>query len=88
MTNSREQSAEQKARREALTELMRESERLGLYDKPNPGSDEAIKAGCRCPRMDNAYGRGYLGGVTDKETGETLFVRVGDCPLHGWEAAP
>lgn len=52
----------------------------------NPGSDEAIKAGCLCPRMDNSYGRGYGGGgIKDKETGETIFVRRQDCPLHGWK---
>lgn len=30
---------------------------------PNPGSDEAIAAGCRCPVLDNAHGRGWMGGV-------------------------
>ena len=29
----------------------------------NPGSDDAIAAGCTCPVMDNGRGRGYLGGV-------------------------
>ena len=49
---------------------------------PNPGSDEAAALGCTCPRMDNGYGRGYMGGVKDPNTGETLFVyRVG-CPVH------
>lgn len=42
---------------------------------PNPGSDEAIAAGCRCPRMDNNRGRGYLGQ-------EGIFVYSGDCPVH------
>ena len=51
----------------------------------NPGSDEAIKAGCRCPVLDNEHGAGYMGGVTDKETGETIFVTRGDCPLHGMD---
>lgn len=27
---------------------------------PNPGSDEAVALGCLCPRMDNAYGKGYM----------------------------
>ena len=49
---------------------------------PNPGSDEAKELACRCPRMDNGYGRGYLGGVKDKE-GNTIFVISEDCPLHG-----
>lgn len=45
---------------------------------PNPGSDEAIAKGCSsseledtCPVLDNAHGKGYLGGVRE------------DCPLHG-----
>lgn len=49
---------------------------------PNPGSPEAMRAGCVCPRIDNHHGRGYLGGVMDKD-GCTVFVRRGDCPLHG-----
>ena len=48
----------------------------------NPGSDEAIAAGCTCPVMDNGHGRGYFGGVTD-EQGQTVFVIVVDCPVHG-----
>ena len=51
----------------------------------NPGSDEAIAAGCACPVMDNGHGRGYLGGVQD-DTGQTVFVISGDCPLHGNDA--
>ena len=41
----------------------------------NPGSDEALEAGCRCPVMDNHYGRGYGG---DSDT----FVISFDCPIH------
>ena len=28
-----------------------------LAKKPNPGSDEAIKLGCKCPVMDNNHGK-------------------------------
>jgi hypothetical protein len=53
-----------------------------MSDKtPNPGSEEAVKIGCTCPRMDNAYGRGYMGGVKD-EYGGTVFVINMDCPVH------
>lgn len=45
---------------------------------PNPGSREAIAQGCKCPRMDNGYGRGYMGI-------EGEFVRSELCPLHGAE---
>ena len=48
----------------------------------NPGSDEAVAAGCTCPVMDNGHGSGYLGGVQD-DTGQTVFVISGDCPIHG-----
>ena len=40
----------------------------------NPGSDEAVVNGCRCPRMDNGYGRGR---------GDGQFVMNEDCPMHG-----
>jgi hypothetical protein len=45
----------------------------------NPGSHEAIKAGCKCPRSDNNNGRGMY---TNKQ-GEKIFVYSADCPLHG-----
>ena len=47
-----------------------------------PGSASAIAIGCRCAGMDNARGRGYLGGVKDAD-GNTLYVISADCPLHG-----
>lgn len=42
----------------------------------NPGSDEAIKRGCKCPVMDNARGRGYMGM-------EGVYVMNESCPIHG-----
>lgn len=42
---------------------------------PNPGSDEARKQGCKCPVLDNEYGRGYYGNPD-------LFVINEDCELH------
>jgi hypothetical protein len=47
-----------------------------------PGSPEAIKAGCTCPVLDNAHGKGYMGGAKDRETGKTLFVYNCACPVH------
>lgn len=44
----------------------------GFYQ---PGSDLAVEHGCRCPRMDNSYGRGYLGVSGVYVTSET-------CSLH------
>lgn len=54
-----------------------------MSDGPNPGSPQAVEKGCTCPRIDNGHGKGYMGGVKD-ENGETIFVRSGDCPLHGF----
>ena len=42
---------------------------------PAPGSDEAIKAGCLCPVMDNGHGDGYLGQ-------KGVYVMTEGCPLH------
>ena len=41
---------------------------------PNPGSQDAIAAGCTCPMLDNDLGR-LVGGMG--------FYIAGDCPLHG-----
>lgn len=45
----------------------------------NPGSDEAVRAGCKCPVMDNRRGRGLY---TD-DSGRVQFVVSEECPLHG-----
>lgn len=51
---------------------------------PNPGSAKAKSLGCKCPRLDNAHGQGYMGGVRDKNGGLVFVVRL-DCPMHGKE---
>ena len=43
---------------------------------PSPGSTEAYEQGCKCPIMDNNYGKGYMGM-------ENVFVFNTECPLHG-----
>lgn len=42
-------------------------------EKPNPGSPDAVKQGCTCPRIDNHHGDGRNG----------KFIRDLACPLHG-----
>ena len=42
----------------------------------NPGSDEALDEGCKCPILDNAHGGGYYGN-SDK------YIINQQCPLHG-----
>ena len=44
-----------------------------------PGSDEAIEAGCTCPRIDNHYGEGAY---TD-EDGTRRYWYNDCCPIHG-----
>jgi len=41
-----------------------------------PGSALARRNGCRCPLMDNHYGRGYMGLAG-------IYVMTEDCPIHG-----
>lgn len=43
---------------------------------PNPGSDEALDMGCECPRIENHYGKGYMGNPNS-------FCVNQDCPIHG-----
>ena len=43
-----------------------------------PGSDSAAAAGCRCPILDNHFGRGRYG--DGYRYGWLYSV---DCPLHG-----
>ena len=42
---------------------------------PPPGSPEAVKLGCICPRMDNGHGKGYMGIAI-------VYVYHGECPVH------
>lgn len=42
-------------------------------NKPNPGSEEAIKQGCICPVIDNHYGEGLPNGD---------FWYTEGCPVH------
>lgn len=54
--------------------------------KPPPGSAQALQQGCRCPVIDNHYGRGAYGGVRD-ENGDVVYVLSMSCPVHsegGW----
>ena len=51
---------------------------------PNPGSDEAVAKGCKCPVLDNAHGDGWLGmGSKPFGLGGNLFWMAANCPLHG-----
>ena len=58
--------------------MTRKNVQRRLPKQPNPGSIEAIEKGCRCPVIDNHYGRG----VDDKGG---VFWYTSDCPIHGYE---
>lgn len=47
---------------------------------PNPGTQAAIDAGCKCPVIDNHYGAGYHGNPD-------VFIYNGNCPVHAGEIA-
>lgn len=56
---------------------------------PNPGSPEAIKAGCTCPVMDNRRGQGVLSGdPPNQEMSEAPKFWNLTCHLpRGWRLA-
>jgi hypothetical protein len=43
---------------------------------PNPGSDEAIKLGCKCPVIENHHGKGV------QASDGLRFWYNADCPVH------
>jgi len=53
-----------------------------MANKPNPGSEEAQKQGCKCAVIDNHYGEGLsYPGVK----GPAFWITA-DCPIHGTKA--
>lgn len=51
----------------------------------NPGSPEALAAGCECPILDNGHGIGAYGGAISKPGSpwKKAFWINSACPLHG-----
>lgn len=47
--------------------------------KPNPGSEDARKLGCRCPIIDNGHGKGSR---YRDDNGKQTFVINTRCPVH------
>lgn len=47
--------------------------------KPNPGTEEALDAGCICPVLDNNHGKG----IPNPDGGENVFWYSNTCPIHG-----
>lgn len=54
---------------------------------PNPGSPQAVTAGCRCAVLDNGRGKGAWGGALDAD-GKRMFWIAVDCPLHHADIDP
>ena len=48
---------------------------------PNPGTKEAIEAGCICPVLDNNHGKG-IPVKTKDGTIQTGYWMDGACPIH------
>ena len=57
---------------------MENTEKVRLK-KPNPGSKEAVRQGCRCPVFDNDHGKGC--GYSDSD-GKPVFWYSPVCPVH------
>ncbi len=49
---------------------------------PNPGSAEAKQLGCKCPEIDNHYGKGEPSPF-HQHKGQPFFWVTATCPLHG-----
>lgn len=55
-----------------------------MTDKtPNPGSKEAIEAGCGCPVMDNHHGDGIPMVDPDTKQIRRAYWVDATCPMHG-----
>lgn len=54
-----------------------------MTNSPNPGSNEALDAGCLCPVLDNAHGLGWPG-----RDGKPTFWINPYCPLEGHGQPP
>lgn len=54
--------------------------------RPNPGSEDALRLGCRCPVMDNNHGQypPFPAGE-DREEGWYVSMR---CMVHAWPEKP
>lgn len=60
-----------------------------MPDKANPGSNAALKLGCKCPVLDNDRGRGIpwlRDDGLDPNEHPSFNVNTG-CPLHGLPAS-
>lgn len=57
---------------------MTTAEREALREALRPGSPEAMDAGCRCPVLDNARGKGSMA-----DGARYGWLVNSDCPLHG-----
>lgn len=52
----------------------------------NPGSKEALAIGCKCPVLDNGYGKGVYGGLLFDD-GKPKFWIASNCPIHNGTSA-
>jgi hypothetical protein len=50
-----------------------------MTDAPTPGSPESVAKGCKCPVIDNRYGKGI------RDDRDEFWINAG-CPLHGFDA--
>ncbi len=58
---------------------------MGPNPPPNPGSAEAVAAGCLCPVIDNARGEGM---PAPGPFGGRWWYLSERCPLHGTKDVP
>lgn len=50
---------------------------------PNPGSQSAVRMGCRCSILHNNAGQGiFQDAATIEKYGGAIFWYASDCPIH------
>ena len=59
---------------------MTTQEKQATKFEPKPGSEASVKAGCRCPAMDNHHCRGS--GWTNRDSSPQSWISP-NCPIHG-----
>lgn len=58
--------------------MSQDNEREFTIKEPKPGTRKAVLAGCKCPILDNNYGRGRGGNGA-----KYGWVVNEECPIHG-----
>lgn len=57
---------------------------MAIKEMLNPGSDDARKQGCSCPKDENQGGQGAT--IASAQEGRQYFCIDADCEIHGFRS--